>query len=792
MSKPYYFGIRHHGPGSARSVVRAFTALKPDYVLIEGPPEADALLHLATHTEMQPPVALLGYGTDDASLAVYYPFAVFSPEWQAIQWALANTIPVRFIDLPLSHSMAIEKAKIEEKIESTLAADETESDEDIAPPSDNPEVDTGLNQDPLNWLAQAAGHSDGESWWNQMVEERGDGEQLFIAIAEAMQNVRADLGGERHNQADIDRENLREAHMRQCVREAVKQGFTRIAVVCGAWHTPALDDAAATAKADAALLKGLPKIKVQCTWVPWTYRHLTRASGYGAGIRAPGWYEHVWHSTGDVGGSVSGSEVSANKISANETNTHNRTVGWLARVARLMRERDLDCSSAHIIEAARLADSLAAMRERAMPGVDELREACRTVLTMGDDAALQFIDDALMVGDRLGTVPADVPTVPLQRDVEAQQKRLRLKPEAAQRTLDLDLRQANDLERSHLLHRLNILNIDWGVVTRTGRTSKSSSGTFHEVWTLQWEPAFLLQLIEASVWGQTLEYAACGKANDIALKAGHLKALSILLDQVLLADLPTAVNAVTQAIQQRAALTGDIIEMLAALPPLANVFRYGSVRKTESSTVASVLDSLITRAAIGLALACQSMDDDAAANMRQHILAADSAIKLRDNADKTNAWQTALKQIAASSSAHELLQGLACRSLLDSAIWTSDDAAVCLSLHLSPGSDAKKSADWLDGFINRNAVVLLHDDKIWTLINNWLTGLNQEHFIRALPLIRRTFGVYSKGERRDLSQRASRNTAGAIITDTSKTSAWDSERAALPVSLLRQLLGLSP
>ena len=53
-----------------------------------------------------------------------------------------------------------------------------------------------------------------------------------------------------------------------------------------------------TAKADQALLKGLPKVKVQSTWVPWTYRHLTRASGYGAGIVSPGWYEHLWRCRG--------------------------------------------------------------------------------------------------------------------------------------------------------------------------------------------------------------------------------------------------------------------------------------------------------------------------------------------------------------------------------------------------------------------------------------------------------------------------------------------------------------
>ena len=42
----HLFGIRHHGPGSARSLRLALEALKPDIVLIEGPPDAQEVLPL--------------------------------------------------------------------------------------------------------------------------------------------------------------------------------------------------------------------------------------------------------------------------------------------------------------------------------------------------------------------------------------------------------------------------------------------------------------------------------------------------------------------------------------------------------------------------------------------------------------------------------------------------------------------------------------------------------------------------------------------------------------------------
>lgn len=807
-SAPHWFGIRHHGPGCARSLLRAFDELGPDCVLIEGPPESDDLLGFVLDADMTPPVALLGYCPDEPRLAVYHPFAEFSPEWQALRWAASHGVPARFIDLPLTHELALEKAAREARRSAAEQAERSEAAgqvpageravEGTAPDADPgasalapadagpaPASDAPLepapsdavpeHRDPLTWLAHAAGYDDGESWWNHMVEERADGTELFEAIATAMTSLRTEIGDRHSTPEAAQREALREAHMRQCVRAAQKDGFERIAVVCGAWHLPALRESVA-AKADAALLKGLPKVKVQSTWVPWTYRHLTRASGYGAGIASPGWYEHLWNTHATPG---------------------TRTIGWLARVARLMRERELDCSSAHLIEATRLADTLAALRERPAPGLPELEEASRTVLTMGDDAALHFIRDALVVGDHLGGVPPAVPTVPLQRDVDTSQKRLRLKPEALQKTLDLDLRSDNDLARSHLLHRLALLEVPWGTVAKVGRSAR---GTFHEIWNLQWQPEFALRLIEASLWGQTVEQAATARAQARCAEAGSLAELSALVDQALLADLDVAVATATKALEDRAALTGDAAQLLATLPPLANVFRYGNVRQTDATLVAHVLDGLALRAAIGLPVACGGLDDSAAETLRGLVLAAQAAIALRDGEAATAAWRRALAQVADQAGAHDLLKGLAARLLLDAGDWTTQAAAQAMSLNLSAGAEPAHAAAWLEGFLNRNAVVLLHDATVWSLVDDWLAGLGDEHFIRVLPLVRRTFSAFAATELRDLALKASQKSAAArtvaagpvVASDGALFGGWDAARAALPLPMLRDLLGLAP
>ena len=103
-------GIRHHGPGSARSVAADLDRLGPSAVLIEGPADADPLLALAADPGMVPPVALLAYAPDAPRVSAFWPFAVFSPEWQALAWATANGVPVRFCDLPAAAVLALRES----------------------------------------------------------------------------------------------------------------------------------------------------------------------------------------------------------------------------------------------------------------------------------------------------------------------------------------------------------------------------------------------------------------------------------------------------------------------------------------------------------------------------------------------------------------------------------------------------------------------------------------------------------------------------------------------------------
>jgi Family of unknown function (DUF5682) len=125
----HVLGIRHHGPGSARSVERALHALQPDCVLIEGPPELTEIVKFAGHAEMIPPIAGFVFATDRPELSVFDPFASFSPEWIALRYALKHGLPIRFIDLPATHELA-KRAEVIRQLEAASSESATSPEAD--------------------------------------------------------------------------------------------------------------------------------------------------------------------------------------------------------------------------------------------------------------------------------------------------------------------------------------------------------------------------------------------------------------------------------------------------------------------------------------------------------------------------------------------------------------------------------------------------------------------------------------------------------------------------------------
>jgi hypothetical protein len=794
-------GVRHHGPGSARAVVRALESVKPDIVLIEGPPEADNLVTWAAHDDLRPPVALLAYPSsgDAGARAAFWPFGEFSPEWQAMRWALAAGVPVRFCDLPAATRFAAVDAAEAAAVD---AADPGAADPGGAggspggggaPGSEGGPVATAAERhDPIGALAVAAGYDDPERWWEDVVEHQiaaADADPLapFEAIAAAMGVVRQ--AAPEPPAAERREEQRREAYMRQTLR-AARKVHERVVVVCGAWHVPALTDPLPPAAADLRTLRGLRKGKIGITWVPWTHGRLASWQGYGAGVSSPGWYHHLF--------------TAADRVIER----------WLIAVAGVLRDEGLPISSGHVIEAVRLAHALATMRGRPLAGLAEVTEATRAVLCDGDELRVELVNRRLVVGERLGAIPADTPGVPLARDLTATQRRLKLQPSALTRDIDLDLRRDIDADRSRLLHRLRLLDVDWGrpVERRQGK------GTFWESWRLEWEPEFAVDVIAASGYGATVVAAATARVVESAGTAKTLGEVTALVERCLLADLPDALAPVLTALDERMALDTDVAHLMDALPALARTLRYGDVRGTDVGSLRVVTATMLTRIRVGLPTALTGLDEDAARAMRARLDGVHAAVPLlgdgSDDGDgltaggadpaagagdgpavgagagertATGEWLDALARVADRDDLPGLLAGRIARLLLDAGRLDRAEAARRLGLVLTVGVPPARGAAWIEGFVAGGGLVLVHDEPLLRLVDEWLTAIPDETFPEVLPLLRRTFGAFPPPQRRAIGDRIRHLDAGPAQAE-----AGPHPRGDLVLPTVASLLGRDP
>lgn len=751
-SRVHLFGIRHHGPGSTASLIAALDRLDPAAVLIEGPSDSNDLLRFAVLPGMQPPIALLVHGADEPGLATFFPFASFSPEWRALLWALKRERPVRFIDWPAAHALAVRKERD--------AARDAEPDDPDASPSP-------AESDPLEAMAQVSGHSDGEAFWNALVESTGGGPDVFPVIEAAMTELRNARAEDEAPVTQRSQDNgRREAFMRLEIRKALKDVDGAIAVVAGAWHVPALR-ADHSAAADRAILRDVPKLKTAATWVPWTEPRLAMASGYGAGVASPGWYGHLWYENDRAGGWPAATDLAAS---------------WLAKVAAVLRVEGHQASTASVIEAARLSVALSSLRGHVVPGLTELRDATLAALCHGDEAPFRIVETRLVVGDEVGRIDEAVPQMPLAVDLARWQRRTRLSPQALDSEVAVDLRSEAGLLKSTLLHRLDLIAVPWGRLV----DAQAGRGTFREVWKLAWEPEFSVRLAEALVYGPTIEQAAAGAAAAQAAKSATLRDLTGLVRQCLLADLADAAQVCIARLQALAVNAADLTGLAEAVPPLVSVLRYGTARKIPEEALAALTRALAVEVIAGATAGSRNLDEEVAERLRSALVGFDAALDLFGDNFLIDDWCRTLAALAADAMAAPAIGGLAARRLYERGAAAPDATAATLARALSPANAPNAAAAFLHGFFGESAEVILQDHALFRIVDEWLAAPEEERFLEVLPMLRRAFSSFGAVERRRLLEQVGRGAAPAHAV----SGAVDEEAFAKALPLLELILGI--
>ncbi|MBI1308074.1 MAG: hypothetical protein GC181_15825 [Bacteroidetes bacterium] len=746
----HVLGIRHHGPGSSRHVLHVLEELHPDVILVEGPPEGDTLLKWFSHANMKPPVAMLAYATDNPKNAHFYPFTEYSPEWNAIRFAQEKDIPVRFMDLPLHHALA-GTGTVTETVTETVTVTVTVTDQEIEGYTIDDKDSEQVKEDPFGYLAKLTGFDDGDLWWEHQVERAETALEVFDGITEVISALREEF-------PDVQKiDALREAWMRKILKSTEKEGFQNIVVVCGAWHVPALTDSKKF-KGDNSLLKGLPKTKIEMTWVPWTYTRMSFHTGYGAGVRSPGWYRYLWQMLDDDG------------------------TYWLSKTAAVFRENATDVSSAHIIESVKLSNALAALRNYNKPGLNEHIESTIAVMCMGDDVLMKLIWRDLIVGSVIGEIPEGTPQAPIYRDFEKSVKSLRLKLSETPKSITLDLRKETDLQKSILFHRLKILKIQWAY-----EAFSRGKGTFKEEWTLQWDPEMVIELIEKAIWGNTIELAANQFLIHLAGNCNSISEISSLIEDAIPTELTTGIETALQRLDDLSASSSDIPALMAAFAPLVRIKRYGNVRNTDLVMISSIVRSVFYRILPGLEYAPNGINEEEALNLTNRIREVHDAVLLLEEEEFSDDWFTTIQKVADSEQSAPMVNGICCKILYDRNQFDEEETASVFGRSLSLANPPSASAAWIEGFLMDGASILLYDDVIRNIISRWLIGLNDQIFQEIIPLLRRTVSTYSPAEKRQLALKLQQIQSGVTEPDDTR---WDQKRAQLIIPFYASLLEL--
>jgi len=742
-------GIRHHGPGSAALLRKALDVLDPACVLVEGPPEGDELIRYVSDPDLKPPVAMLLHASDEASLASFMPFAEFSPEWQAIQWALKHERPVRFCDWPAAISLSLQKA----------ARERPES----APPQ--PRADA------LDLLASAAGYEDGETFWNGLIEQHGASGQeaisVFATIETAMTEARAQESLSPQSPDEVLRNNQREAFMRANIRAAMKEVEGNIAVVTGAWHVSGLRQATKPAD-DRALVKDLPRLKVDATWVPWTDSRLSAFSGYGAGVISPGWYGHLWSLY--TGKKMPSAEEFASV--------------WQSRTAFKLREEGYSAPTASAIEATRLALGLAALRDLPMPGIAEMREASLAAMCDGNPVPLAMLERKLYIGERVGEIGERVPQNPLARDLAEWQRKTRLKPQDLELEIKLDLRSEAGLLKSTLLHRLNLINVPWGKLL----DAQAGRGTFREVWVVEWEPWYSVSLAEALVYGVTIEQASANATLKKARETTSITELASLIQRALVSDLPDTAASCIEQLQTVAVNSSDITDLMKAVSPLVRVLRYGTARRIPEDALRSLILSISVEINAGVRMGSRGLDEETTAARIAAMEAYDEALRLFGDDALTSSWRDELGKVVDDDQVTPPIAGLSLRRLHDVRAWELERVATEFSRHTG-SRQPKESGAFLEGFLRGGSEVLLQDEPLLQLLDAWLCELSETDFTDSLPLLRRSMSSFDTVARRRVLEKVQRGRQqGTTAVSHLIHASNPAFEAALP--LLYKILGL--
>lgn len=714
MSGPVLFGVRHLSPAAAYHLRRALDEAKPELVLVEGPSDLDGQMHWLCHPEARFPIAILAYTQTPPVRTILYPFAIYSPEVQAILWAHAHGVPCRFMDLPSSVFLALEP--------------------EVPGPDVQEEEEQQTTESVYRRLETLTGEEH-DAFWERRFEQIENPEEYQAACNTFGGQLRtASIDSPRRTAETL----VREAYMKRTIQEAMDGGVPaeKIFCVCGAFH---VDGLAENAPMTGEELAALPTAASCATLMPYSYYRLSSRSGYGAGNKAPAYFELLWQARNGPG-------------------LEQAPYRYLTALAAAHRRAGNLVSSAEVIEGVRLAQTLSAMRGSKVPTLSDLRDASVTTMGHGQFSELALAAADTEIGKKIGFLPEGVSRTSVQEDFYRQLKELRLEQyrTADLWQLDLDLREKLnvkseaaaliDLRRSFFLHRLRVLNIHFCQLL----PSRQEGRSWGEYWQLRWTPEAEIEVVESALLGDTIQGAAAYALKERADNSTTIAQAAAIFEDAFLCGMPAAAHhalTVLQGLSVDAAALSDVAETAMRL---SLVVRYGDLRRFDPAPVIPLVKQLYLRACLTLEEAC--VCDAKAASAVTQAMDRLNALQLAHDFLEEDRWLSLLAEVSDRDDLNTRCSGFAMAILLERGKADEELLSREVARRLSPGVPADLGAGWFEGLAGKNRYALIARLSLWRHLDDYLSALDENAFRRALVFLRRAFADFSPGEKNDIAE----------------------------------------
>jgi Family of unknown function (DUF5682) len=300
----------------------------------------------------------------------------------------------------------------------------------------------------------------------------------------------------------------RERSMAAAIAEELKTNQTSrpVIVVTGGFHSVVLPQLVQE-RPKRANKQVLSPESTQQSVIRYSFEQLDALNGYAAGMPSPDYYNRLWRRLLD------GTEDPLGEIATE----------ILVEIGSLTRRKDMQIalSTADEIAALQQARLLASLRGHPGPTREDLLDGVRSCFVKGsmdaEGTVLMGIVAHVLTGKEIGDVPASagVPPIVMSFRKEAESARLDIKDSLKKRVSLEIYRRENHRRTSRFLHCLNFLQVPFaGLVAGPDFVRGTGLERIHEHWQYAWSPMTEGALVDAAIYGSTIEEATSNRLRE--------------------------------------------------------------------------------------------------------------------------------------------------------------------------------------------------------------------------------------------------------------------------------------